>query len=184
MNKKTSYIIGLLAIIITGFGLFANNLVCANQIDVNSLISAVTSNPPAQTKPVTTEPESISVNKKQHETSQPGADYIDPIIVVSRPSAYLNKRVNIVARFDKFATLGLDYKPALRSSENYISFLILRSDTTKNIPLSEMKLFMKRTDAEKFIELKEGDKVQLSGVVFSNALGDVWVDVDYLKNFE
>ena len=44
-----------------------------------------------------------------------------------------------------------------------------------------MKLFLKRTDAEKLIDLKENDKVQFSGVVFSNALGDVWVDVDKLS---
>ena len=43
-----------------------------------------------------------------------------------------------------------------------------------------MKLFVKRGFAEKYIELKEGDSIQFSGVVFSNALGDVWVDVDKL----
>jgi len=180
MKRVINYI--LVALISLAGLSFANNFVAAGQISSETIISAVTSNPPAQTKPVMTEP--VTLDKTKTEASQAKADYIDPIIVVNRPSAYLNKRINVVARFDKFATLGLDYKPAFRSSENYISFLILRSDTTKNIPLSEMKLFMKRTDAEKFIELKEGDKVQLSGVVFSNALGDVWVDVDYLKKFE
>ena len=58
--------------------------------------------------------------------------------------------------------------------------MIFRPDTDKNIPLPEMKLFLQRKSAEKFIDLKENDKVQFSGIVFSNALGDVWVDVDTL----
>ena len=92
----------------------------------------------------------------------------------------MGKRINVSAKFNKFSTLGLDYKPAMRSSENYISFLIFRPDTDKKIPLPEMKLFVKRGFAEKYIELKEGDSIQFSGIVFSNALGDVWVDVDKL----
>jgi len=181
MNKKITYILGL-SVLFAGLGFAAANFVSAEQVKTSSLISAVTSNPPAQTKPVTTD--TVTLQKTPTESSQQSANYIDPVSIVNSPMSYLNKRINVEARFDKFATLGLDYKPAFRSSENYISFLIMRSDTTKNIPLSEMKLFMKRTDAEKFIELKEGNKVQLSGVVFSNALGDVWVDVDYLKKVE
>ena len=180
MNKRIKYILGVMVTCI-GLGVFVGNLVSAEQIGSGSLLSAVTTNPPAQTQPVTNP---VTLQKTPTVESQESANYIDPVSVVECPTNYLNKRINVEARFDKFATLGLDYKPAYRSSENYISFLILRSDTTKNIPLSEMKLFMKRTDAEKFIELKEGNKVQLSGVVFSNALGDVWVDVDYLKKVE
>jgi lysyl-tRNA synthetase class II len=84
------------------------------------------------------------------------------------------------ATFDKFATLGLDYKSAMRSSEEYISFLILRDDTEHDIPLSEMKLFLKRELAEKHIDLKTNDKIQITGTVFSDALGDVWIDVNSL----
>ena len=84
------------------------------------------------------------------------------------------------AKFDKFSTLGLDYKPAFRSSDDYISFLIKRDDTTHDIPLSEMKLFLTRTEAEKFIDLKTNDEVEIKGVVFSDALGDTWVDVKQL----
>ena len=40
----------------------------------------------------------------------------------------------LTGRFDKFSTLGLDYKPAFKSSEEYISFLIKRDDTTFDIP--------------------------------------------------
>ena len=105
---------------------------------------------------------------------------VSPIAVVNSPKSYLNKTITMKAKFDKFATLGLDYKPALRSSENYISFLIKRDDTTYNIPLSEMKLFLKRDVAEKFIDLKSDDEVSITGTVFSDALGDAWVDVQNL----
>ena len=43
-----------------------------------------------------------------------------------------------------------------------------------------MKLFLKRTEAEKFIDLKTNDEVEIKGVVFSDALGDAWVDVKQL----
>ena len=43
-----------------------------------------------------------------------------------------------------------------------------------------MKLFLKRDIAEKFIDLKTNDEVEIKGVVFSDALGDAWVDVKQL----
>ena len=102
---------------------------------------------------------------------------VNPLSLVARPNAYLNKTVKITAKFDKFSTLGLDYKPAFRSSENYISFLIQRPDITDhNIPLSELKIFLNRTEAEKYIELNSGDIIEFSGKVFSTALGDPWMD--------
>lgn len=105
---------------------------------------------------------------------------VAPLSVVNAPESYLNKTVLMKAKFDKFSTLGLDYKPAFRSSDNYISFLIKRDDTSHDIPLSEMKLFLKREDAEKFIDLKTDDEIEIKGVVFSDALGDVWIDVKQL----
>ena len=67
----------------------------------------------------------------------------------------------------------------MKSSQDYISFLIQRPDVTDhNIPLSELKIFLKRTEAEKYIDLNSGDIVEFSGKVFSNALGDAWMDVD------
>ncbi len=174
MNKKISYILGLLVIIAgVGTNVFAGNTVAEK-------ISAVTSAPPAQTEPVTKD-------QVQQPQVTPAATvpvqihYTNPIVIVNKPSAFLNKKVDMVARFDKFATLGLDYKPAMRSSETYISFLIFRPDTDKNIPLSEMKLFIPRKSAEKLIDLKENDQVKISGTVFSNALGDVWIDVENLS---
>ena len=99
--------------------------------------------------------------------------------ITANPAKYLNKRVKIRAKFDKFSTLGLDYKPAFRSSEKYITFLIKRDDVTDHtIPLSEMKNFLERSLAEKYIDIKPGDDIEYCGVVFSNALGDAWVDVE------
>ena len=104
---------------------------------------------------------------------------VNPIDVVNRQNFYLNKNIKIRAKFDKFSTLGLDYKPAMRSSEKYISFLIQRPDVqSHNIPLSEMKIFISRTEAEKHIDLNSGDVVEFTGHVFSTALGDPWVDVN------
>lgn len=102
-----------------------------------------------------------------------------PLDIVANPTKYLNKHVKIKAKFDKFSTLGLDYKPAYRSSEKYITFLIKREDTTGHtVPLSEMKNFLERTTAEKYIDLKPGDEVEYCGIVFSDALGDAWINVE------
>ena len=84
---------------------------------------------------------------------------VTPLNIVTNPKNYLNKDVTFQAKFDKFSTLGLDYKPAFKSSEEYISFLIKRDDTSFDIPLSEMKLFIKREEAEKHIDLKTDDKI-------------------------
>ena len=122
---------------------------------------------------VTAEPVTQHTNTA---TIQPGE--VRPLSVVNSPDSYLNKKIIMNAKFDKFSTLGLDYKPAFRSSDNYISFLIKRDDTIYNIPLSEMKLFLKRDKAEKFIDLKTNDEIKIYGTVFSSALGDAWIDVE------
>ena len=105
---------------------------------------------------------------------------LSPMTLVASPKTYLGQNVTFEAVFDKFSTLGLDYKPAFKSSESYISFLVKREDTSYDIPLSEMKLFLKREEAEKFIDLKSNDRIQITGNVFSDALGDVWIDVSKL----
>ena len=132
-------------------------------------------------QPITTLP---SKNSKSVDITQPAATtqvfQVAPLSVVNNPSSYLNKTVLMKAKFDKFSTLGLDYKPAFKSSEDYISFLIRRDDSAHDIPLSEMKLFIKRTEAEKFIDLKTDDEIEIKGVVFSDALGDAWIDVQQL----
>ena len=123
-------------------------------------------------------PAKNSASVEQSATTQ--VFQVAPLTVVNYPSSYLNKTVLMKAKFDKFSTLGLDYKPAFKSSDDYISFLIRRDDSAHDIPLSEMKLFLKRTEAEKFIDLKTNDEVEIKGVVFSNALGDAWIDVKQL----
>lgn len=106
-------------------------------------------------------------------------EYVLPLAVVASPKTYLGKNIKFKAKFDKFATLGLDYNPAFRSSEKYISFLIQRDDVKEHdIPLSELKIFITRTEAEKHIDLNSGDEIEVCGRVFSTALGDAWMDVD------
>lgn len=132
--------------------------------------------------PKTAEPaqaQKVKVAEKQINT----ADYApaESLNVVAHPQSYLGKNIKLKATFDKFSTLGLDYKPAMRSTQDYISFLIKRDDVKDHtVPLSEMKIFIKRTDAEKFIDLDSGDIVEIYGKVFSSALNDPWMDVDKL----
>ena len=70
----------------------------------------------------------------------------------------------------------------MKSSEKYISFLIQRPDVINhNIPLSELKIFLDRTEAEKHIDLNSGDIVEFTGRIFSTALGDPWMEVSNFK---
>ena len=104
---------------------------------------------------------------------------VNALDVVAAPETFLNKNITVKGKFDKFSTLGLDYQPAYKSSEEYITFLIQRDDVKDhNIPLSEMKIFLKRPEAEKHIDLNAGDEIEFSGKVFSIALGDVWIEAD------
>ena len=113
------------------------------------------------------------------QVSSKGIMSANPLEVVKNPNSYLNKAIKMNVVFDKFTTLGLDYDKTKHSGEDYIGFLIQRSDVIDhNVPLSEMKLFLKRSYAEKFAELETGDKLEISGIVFSNALGDPWVDIN------
>lgn len=101
--------------------------------------------------------------------------------IVASPNKYLNKTVKMQATFDKFSALGLDYSKALRRSSEYIGILIQRDDVVDhNIPLSEMKLFLKKDMAEKFIDLDTGDKIEITAKVFSTALNDPWLDIQKL----
>ena len=103
-------------------------------------------------------------------------------MVVANPYAYLNKNIQFPAKFNKFSTLGLDYRPAMRESQAYIGVLIERDDVGNNvIPLSEFKMFLKRSDAEKLTDIETGDAVMIKGKVFSAALGDPWMDITEFK---
>ena len=106
---------------------------------------------------------------------------VKPIDVVNNPSEYMRKRICMTGKFSKFSTLGLDYKPAFRSSDKYISFLFFRDDVVGTIPLSELKMFISRAKAEKLPDINEGDTVKVIGTVFSNALGDAWLDAESIQ---
>lgn len=103
---------------------------------------------------------------------------VKPLDIVANPTQYMAKRVVMTSKFAKFSTLGLDYKRVMRSSDEYVSFLFLRDDVVNNIPLSELKMFIKRSVAEKLPDIDEGDTVKVTGTVFSNALGDAWLDAE------
>lgn len=145
-------------------------------VGVNSISNAETSavkikNPiiPAATKAIAAAPDKTY-------------NMVNPAVMVNNPKPYLNQDVKFRAKFDKYSTLGLDYKPAFRSSEKFITVLIQRNDiTTHNVPLSELKIFLDRKEAEKHIDLNSGDEIEIAGHVFSNALGDVWMDAQEFK---
>jgi hypothetical protein len=102
--------------------------------------------------------------------------------IVERPQDFLGKEVKVIGIFDKFSTLGLDYKPAFRDSKDYIAFLIKRDNVTDHtIPLSEFKILIKRDKAEKLIDIESGDKIEFSGKIFSTVLNDPWLEVDSIK---
>ena len=146
---KKFKIITLALIISLGTGLTINK-VCSQTTTPTIVRAAV----PQQQAPV----EYVSVN---------------PLDVVANPYRYLRRNIKIKAKFDKFSTLGLDYSPAMRSSEKYISFLIQRPDmTSHDIPLSELKIFLKKEVAEKNIDLDAGDEKKNNRKVFSSALRD------------
>lgn len=135
----------------------------------------------------------MSLGMVQYATSAPSQAVKKPTVqtsniinttslnIVNNPSKYLNKTIKMQATFDKFSTLGLDYKKALRPSDKYIGILIQRDDVMDHdIPLSEMKIFLKKEMAEKHIDLDCGDKIEITGKVFSTALNDPWIDVENL----
>lgn len=163
MNNKIKLII-LTAIISVGLGLGTNAAVKNEKAPVKA---------PIQVQKTVTQktvaPKAAAITYEQ----------ANPLDIVANPRKYLNKHIKIRAKFDKFSTLGLDYKPAYRSSEKYITFLIKREDVLNHtVPLSEMKNFISRDMAEKYIDLKPGDEIEYSGVVFSDALSDTWISVD------
>lgn len=164
---KNKIVTSLIAAMVLAGGLFAFAATAPKSVDLNLAAAQK-----AETKAV-------------QNTAPPAnaGEYIcvKPLDVVANPDMYLNKKIKFTAAFDKFSTLGLDYKPALRDSQKYISFLIKRDDVTDHtIPLSEMKIFIKRADAEKFIDLDSGDIIEVYGKVFSNALTDPWIDTEKL----
>lgn len=129
------------------------------------------------------QPTETTIQTKEISNQTSNTDFIEvtPLEIVANPSMYLNQKIKMKATFDKFSTLGLDYTPALRKTENYIGILIRRDDVTDHVmPLPEMKIFLERKTAEKYIDLESGDKIEIEGKVFSTAMGDAWIDITKL----
>ena len=160
---KNSKLLTVILILTTILGINSFSIAQNVTIDPIKTISAINAASGVQ---------SAAANAKVYE-------YALPLAIVANPRAYLGKNIKFKAKFDKFATLGLDYKPAFRSSEKYITFLIQRDDVRDHdIPLSELKIFLTRTEAEKHIDLNSGDEIEVYGRIFSTALGDACMDVD------
>jgi len=121
------------------------------------------------------------------QTSAINYELVNPLDLVAQPKIFINKNIKIVAQFDKFSVIGLDYPPVNKSSKDYISFMIKRPDVLDKgytIPLSELKLIIKRTSAEKLVDLESGDKVAIKGKVISSALNDPWIEVAEVISLE
>jgi hypothetical protein len=106
---------------------------------------------------------------------------VQPETLVDHPAEYLNKNVKFTALFSGYNNLAVDYKPAMRSSKNYLSFSVFREHS--HVPLSELKLAMVNPKDEKdkltalLLKLKEKDEIEVIGKVFNTALDEPWVDV-------
>lgn len=125
-------------------------------------------------------PEKTAEELKAYENQCSEVNAID---LVSNPEKFLDKYVLIEGQFDKYTTLGLDYKPVAKSSKDFITFLIRRPETKSKkfiIPLSELKLIVSRKTAETYTSLETGDQIRIYGKVISDALNDSWVEVDHV----
>lgn len=136
-------------------------------------------------------PEKAAEKKESKPAPEPVIENVQAVqaeTLVEHPNDYLNKNVRFVANFWAYSTLALDYKPAMRKSKDYLSFLILRQNS--KVPLSELKLAMpmpkddKDPQSKLLTELKEGDQLEITGKVFALALDEPWVDVLKLKRLK
>ena len=119
---------------------------------------------------------------KEIDASVASAIKVDSLELLKNPSQHLNQKVTFTGVFNRFADTALDYKKAFRDSRDYVSFFILRPDVSQHtIPLSELKLFFPRKKSSEVMELETGDKIQIVGTQFSNALDEPWVDVEHIK---
>lgn len=107
---------------------------------------------------------------------------IKSLDLVKNPDQFMEKDVVFTGVFNRFSDIGLDYPKALRETKDYVAMLLLRPDVgARTIPMSELKLFFPRKKSDDVLELDTGDEVEIKGNVFSNALGDPWVDVLAIK---
>lgn len=119
---------------------------------------------------------------KEIEASLASAVKVETLELLKNPARHLNQKVTFTGVFNRFADTALDYKKAFRDSRDYVSFFILRPDVPQHtIPLSELKLFFPRKKSSEVMDLETGDKIQIVGTQFSNALDEPWVDVEHIK---
>jgi len=155
---------------------------------ITSAASAAPPSEPAKKLSAETKPaEKAPTSTKPAEPIPDKVEEVTTLKLVDRPQDYLNKYVKFSANFYIFSTLALDYKPALRPSKTHLSFLVYRPNA--KIPFSELKLAMpmpKEKDPENafLTTLKDGDKLEIIGKVFSTALDEPWVDVVKVKKTE
>lgn len=160
------------------------------QSNAIELAQATKPQPPAQKRPVKPAADAgkdkgKDAEKEKAEAPKPEPPIEDVVSVTTddlykRPNEYLKKNVKFQAKFYAFSSLALDYKPAMRKSKDYLSFLVLRPDS--HIPFSEIKLAMaipKEKDPKNTLlqGLKDGDTVEIIGNVFATPLDEPWVDV-------
>jgi len=123
------------------------------------------------------------VNQEELKAFEDKCSMVDPLELVNEPDKFLDKNIMIQGQFDKYTTLGLDYKPVGKPAKDFITFLIRRPDVKRKntvIPLSELKLILSRKTAETYTSLETGDNLKIYGKVISSALGDPWVEVDHI----
>jgi hypothetical protein len=104
---------------------------------------------------------------------------VTPKELVTNPKVYQKKNVQLQGVVSGFSTLGLDYPRVKFSAKDYVTLVIYRQDVPEQfkIPLTELKLFLKRDVIKDVKRLGQGDTIALQGTVVSDALGDAWVDV-------
>ena len=151
---------------------------------------------PARCEPISASPHAKAgtqheANEKEKAAEkQPPEPPIENVVnvntneLVDKPHDFLGKNIKFNAKFFAFSSLALDYKPAMRSSKNYLSFLILRPEA--HVPFSELKLAMaipkeKDPTSQVLTSLKDGDEVEVIGKVFAIPMDEPWVDVLRLK---
>jgi hypothetical protein len=147
--------------------LFLSLIVLALMLPQVDAATAVKKPAPTVAKPVASLPNVISVTPKE---------------LVSNPKVYQKKNVQLQGVVSGFSALGLDYPRVNYSAKDYVTLLIYRDDVPDQfkIPLTELKLLLKRDVIKDIKRLGQGDTVALQGTVVSDALGDAWVEVGKL----
>jgi hypothetical protein len=107
---------------------------------------------------------------------------LTPRELLASPAVYKQKTVQMQGVVAGFSALGLDYPPVKFDAKDYVTLLLYRGDVPEGfqIPLSELKLFVKRDVLKDVKRLGQGDSVSIQGTVVSDALGDAWVNVSRL----